>query len=174
MSKKARLFFDYFGYATPTTDVVIPDGIMSTPPLANNSVSTGAVAATISVPAHTSMGGSASGGGTPDHLGGGQHSSSGSSNASAASVINLGGGQSGDRNSAGMMGLSPPGSSGCAPIGAVHTYHAPAYHTHPHIGGSIVRSISPRLNLNNGFSSSMGAMYPMHHHSTMAMSETYR
>lgn len=171
MSKKARLFFDYFGYATPT-DAVIPDGVMSTPPLANNSVSTGAVTAAASVAVRTSI--RVSGAGTPDHLGGGQQSSSGSSNASGTSITNLGGGHSGDRNNTGMMGLSPAGSSGCAPIGPVHTYHAAPHHVHPHLDGSIVPSISPRLNLNNGFSSSMGTMYPIHHHSTTAMSETYR
>ncbi|XP_036223666.1 paired box protein Pax-6 isoform X3 [Bactrocera oleae] len=165
-----RLFFDYFGYATPT-DAVIPDGVMSTPPLANNSVSTGAVTAAASVAVRTSI--RVSGAGTPDHLGGGQQSSSGSSNASGTSITNLGGGHSGDRNNTGMMGLSPAGSSGCAPIGPVHTYHAAPHHVHPHLDGSIVPSISPRLNLNNGFSSSMGTMYPIHHHSTTAMSETY-
>ncbi|XP_028900780.1 paired box protein Pax-6 isoform X2 [Zeugodacus cucurbitae] len=147
----------------------LPDGVMSTPPLANNSVSSTAAAAS----AHTSVVGAGSGPGTPDHIGGGQQSSSGSSNASGTSVTNLGAGHSGGRNSVGMMGLSPAGSTGCAPIGAVHTYHAATHHTHPHLGGGIVPSISPRLNINNGFSSSMGTMYPIHHHSTMAMSEPY-
>ncbi|XP_018789227.1 PREDICTED: paired box protein Pax-6 isoform X3 [Bactrocera latifrons] len=165
-----RLFFDYFGYATPTTDAPIPDDVISTPPLAHNSVSTGDVVAATTVAVRTSVRGS--GAGTPDHLGGGQQSSSGSSNTSGTSVTNLVGGHSIERSSTGVMGLSATVSTGCAPIGAVHTYHAAAHHTH-HLDGSIVPTLSPRLNLNNGFSSSMGAMYPIHHHSTMAMSETY-
>ncbi|XP_050339888.1 paired box protein Pax-6 isoform X2 [Bactrocera neohumeralis] len=165
-----RLFFDYFGYATPTTDAPIPDDVISTPPLAHNSVSTGDVVAATTVAVRTSVRGS--GAGTPDNLGGGQQTSSGSSNASGTSVTNSVGGHSIERSSTGVMGLSATASSGCAPIGAVHTYHAAAHHTH-HLDGSIVPTLSPRLNLNNGFSSSMGTMYPIHHHSTMAMSETY-
>ncbi|XP_049316224.1 paired box protein Pax-6 isoform X3 [Bactrocera dorsalis] len=165
-----RLFFDYFGYATPTTDASIPDDVISTPPLAHNSVSTGDVVAATTVAVRTSVRGS--GAGTPDHLGGGQQSLSGSRNASGTSVTNLVSGHSIERSSTGVMGLSATAGSGCAPIGAVHSYHAAVHHTH-HLDGSIVPTLSPRLNLNNGFSSSMGTMYPIHHHSTMAMSETY-
>ncbi|XP_018789226.1 PREDICTED: paired box protein Pax-6 isoform X2 [Bactrocera latifrons] len=154
----------------PSGNAPIPDDVISTPPLAHNSVSTGDVVAATTVAVRTSVRGS--GAGTPDHLGGGQQSSSGSSNTSGTSVTNLVGGHSIERSSTGVMGLSATVSTGCAPIGAVHTYHAAAHHTH-HLDGSIVPTLSPRLNLNNGFSSSMGAMYPIHHHSTMAMSETY-
>ncbi|XP_049316223.1 paired box protein Pax-6 isoform X2 [Bactrocera dorsalis] len=154
----------------PSGNASIPDDVISTPPLAHNSVSTGDVVAATTVAVRTSVRGS--GAGTPDHLGGGQQSLSGSRNASGTSVTNLVSGHSIERSSTGVMGLSATAGSGCAPIGAVHSYHAAVHHTH-HLDGSIVPTLSPRLNLNNGFSSSMGTMYPIHHHSTMAMSETY-
>ncbi|XP_054746010.1 paired box protein Pax-6-like [Anastrepha obliqua] len=174
-----RMFFDYFGYATPSTDAAIPDAIMSPSSLANNSTAS-AAAAVISSISVQAVGGSDSGAGTPDILGG-QQSLSSSSCASVTSATNLGhgngGGHAADRHSAGIMGLNVGGSNTCSPIGAVHTYHPSAHHTHathPHLGNSIVPSISPRLNLNSGFSGSMGSMYPtIHHHSTMSMSETY-
>ncbi|XP_017488305.1 PREDICTED: paired box protein Pax-6 isoform X2 [Rhagoletis zephyria] len=167
----------------PTGKAPNPDSIISSSPLANNSASAVAgAAAAASGESQTTVGGPASGAGTPEHLGSGQHSSSASSSASGTSVANLGhsngGGQSGGgRNCAGMMGLGATGNGTCAPIGAVHTYNPAAHHahtTHPHLASSIVPSISPRLNLNSGFSGSMGSMYPtIHHHSTMSMSETY-
>ncbi|XP_023158929.1 paired box protein Pax-6 isoform X2 [Ceratitis capitata] len=153
------MLFDYFGYATPTTDAAIPDTTMA------SSVT------------QTSVGASGSGADTPDHLASGHHFSSCGSNASGSSATSFGVGYSGNRNSIGMMGLSTLSTSTCSPIGSGHTYHSAAHHTHAshaHIGGSVMPPLSPRLNLNSGFSSSMGSMYStIHHHSTKPMSETY-
>ncbi|XP_055857863.1 paired box protein Pax-6 isoform X3 [Episyrphus balteatus] len=42
-----------------------------------------------------------------------------------------------------------------------------------HLASSAVPSLSPRLNLNSGFSSTMGAMYSTVHHPPMPMSDSY-
>ncbi|XP_055922604.1 paired box protein Pax-6 isoform X2 [Eupeodes corollae] len=42
-----------------------------------------------------------------------------------------------------------------------------------HLTPSAVQSLSPRLNLNSGFSSTMGAMYSTVHHPPMPMSDSY-
>ncbi|KAM7341290.1 eyeless isoform 2-T2 [Cochliomyia hominivorax] len=69
-----------------------------------------------------------------------------------------------------------------ANTGFIHSlHHTPAtshahnmMHSESHLGSSIIPTLSPqRLNLNNGFGTSMPAIYPSMHHTAMSMSDTY-
>ncbi|KAH8389122.1 hypothetical protein KR215_005289 [Drosophila sulfurigaster] len=44
---------------------------------------------------------------------------------------------------------------------------------HHHVAHTLVQSISPRINFNNGFSNSMSAVYSSMHHNTLSMSDGY-
>ncbi|XP_030566641.1 paired box protein Pax-6 isoform X1 [Drosophila novamexicana] len=59
----------------------------------------------------------------------------------------------------------------CSPgLGIADQRHQHHHHVPPH---TLVPSISPRLNFNSGFSSSMSAMYTNMHHNAISMSEGY-
>lgn len=55
-----------------------------------------------------------------------------------------------------------------------HAHHV-MHHTTAHLGNGLMTPLSPsRLNLNNSFSSSVGAIYPSIHHSALPISDSYR
>ncbi|XP_030379729.1 paired box protein Pax-6 [Scaptodrosophila lebanonensis] len=62
-------------------------------------------------------------------------------------------------------------NNACSPgLGISGQHHQHVSHA---LSGSIVPPISPRLNFNNGFSSSMSAMYSNMHHPSMSMGDSY-
>lgn len=55
-----------------------------------------------------------------------------------------------------------------------HAHHV-MHHTTAHLGNGLMTPLSPtRLNLNNGFGSSVGAIYPPIHHGALPISDSYR
>jgi len=54
-----------------------------------------------------------------------------------------------------------------------HQHQFQNQHQHHHVAHTLVQSISPRLNFNSGFSSSMSAMYSNIHHNAISISDGY-
>ncbi|CAD7094139.1 unnamed protein product [Hermetia illucens] len=108
--------------------------------------------------------------------GGGPDGSGGSSGGSLG-----GGGLSSIGGSSAITGLTPPplavggvdlqsGSSGLLGAGIPGHHH---HHHHHHHNLPTIPSLSPRLNLNSGFGTTMSSMYPSIHHPPMPMSDSY-
>lgn len=180
------MFFDYFGYTTPSTDTMTD---LTSPPHTSQTA-----AANGTTPSLTPGGGSGHVGQvnsvSTDHLQNtitpSAHNNTSSAATSSNSDISLGPSSNDDHRSSSVNNTSCATSS--SNTGSIHSPHQPTVATHhvhssahihsdsPHLVNSVMPTLSPqRINLNSGFGTSMTALYPsMHHHATMSMSDSYR
>lgn len=166
--KKARMFFDYFGYTTHSADsitdlastVAAPNG--SSPSLTPNSGPIDSV--------------------TTEHLDGSVTPAVLNNRSTTTTHSDISHGQNNnDRSSSSNNNI--PNATSSTNTGFIHSLHHTsatphshgAMHSESHLGSSIMPTLSPqRINLNSGFGTTMPAIYPSMHHTAMSMSDSYR
>ncbi|XP_065370820.1 paired box protein Pax-6 [Calliphora vicina] len=176
VSNSTRMFFDYFGYATHSTDSMTD---LASPSAAANG----------STPSLTPSTGHQDAAPT-EHLEGPVTSlvHNNRSATTTASNSDLSHGQSNNNNTdrSSTNNNNNNNNISCATsttnTGFIHSlHHTPAtphahsvMHSESHLGSSILPTLSPqRLNLNSSFGPTMPAIYPSMHHTAMSMSDTY-
>ncbi|XP_046812113.1 paired box protein Pax-6 isoform X2 [Lucilia cuprina] len=171
VSTSTRMFFDYFGYTTHSTDSMAD--LASTSSITNSVVAANGPAPSLA-PSTSHLDTAPTEHLDVATLGHNNRSSTTSSNSENSHV------QSNNNNGriSNSNNISCPTSA--SNTGFIHSvHHTPAthhsvMHSESHLGSSIMPTLSPqRINLNGGFGTTMTAIYPSMHHTAISMSDTY-